>query len=223
MKCRKCHSESSSYTMYQEYIKDTLTSICVDSVECYTRKNQHFIRNSEPEEIEEQLRKTPNLIQVIISLGINEEKYNMIAVKQKGSSIKYIENPSVQVQEIAISEKPENYFYIEKIDICPLLELKLFLKHPDLMKFKKEPGIALQLTMFYLDKNSIFHFKKIHNYIKSICETLHKDIYWKKIDDKYIQEYGENEPFTIFRRWDYAPCVSEDTDSEFSISDLNKF
>ena len=221
MECRKCHISGPKCHVFQEYLDGKINYVCIDLVECNKRANINFIKNGTKYDILHQLSINPNLIETIVLLGINNEEYNTIAVSRKGSSIKYITNPSPAIQKLAIFQDPINYYHIKKEHVCPVLELIVFCKFPDLIKYKKEPGIAIQLAVFYKNYHSVLQFKKVHNYITKISKVLCPEIEYRKIHEKYTEKYGYNEPFTLFRKWDYNYCVAEDTDSEFSLSDLN--
>ena len=217
--CRRCDFVDK---LYQENYKGKMTFICMIKSECDTRKNIQFIKSHTKHEIKLQLLKTPNLLKDLIEskLEINPnliEEYCLIAVKSKSSVVKYIKNPSRNVQELAIKDNFKNYFLMDDTKVFADIELKTFLEHPNLIKFVKSPNIALQLALVYLDTNLVFEFKKVAFYVTLIVSRLNKEITFLDIDEKYAKDFGYYEPISIFRKWDFHDCVSLDTDSDFSV------
>lgn len=212
--CRRCGFIDK---LYQENYRGEMTFICMIKADCDARKNNQFIKSHNKNEIKLQLLKTPNLLKDLIENGITDEEYFLIAVKTKSSVVKWIKNPSRKIQEIALKDNYKNYFLMKRSSIFADIESKVFLEHPTLIKFVKNPSIGIQLALIYLDTNLVFEFKKVAAYTAKIVTSLNPKITFIPINEKYNEEFGYYEPTSIFRKWFFHDCVCLDTDSEFSI------
>ena len=212
--CRRCGFIDK---LFQENYKGEMKFVCMSKTNCDTRKNIQYIKSHSKKEIKIQLIKTPNLLKNIIELKIFDPEYMELAVRIKSSTIKWIPNPSRILQEISLNDDYKNYNLIKRESVCADLELTVFLKHPSLIKYVKDPSIVLQLALIFQNTNHVFEFRKIHDYTRKLVEDLNPKIKFFKIQEKYHKNFGTNQPYSDSRHWDFSDCVSVDTESDFSI------